>query len=121
MLIDKEEKQIEYFDPVYKKMSNVVPQKLNLFQRKYFKGYKLIVITDLTPHVFQDKIDAYSGLCITWCILYVHFRLINADIDFKKVLKEIHKYITKNTLLKYAKLVSRVVKGYTTGNITMDN
>ena len=121
MLIDKEEKQMEYFDPEYKKMTNVVPQKLKLFQEKYFKEYKLIVVTSVTPHEFQDKIDAHSGMCITWCILYIHFRLINDEIDFKKVLQGMHKYTTKNTLLKYAKLVSRVVKGYTKGNITIDN
>tara|TARA_B100000683_G_C12339052_1_gene493829 strand:- start:234 stop:752 length:519 start_codon:yes stop_codon:yes gene_type:complete len=120
LLIDKKENNMEYFDPEYKKMVKNIPDKLKLFQSKFFHDFKLIIVTEKTNSVFQDKVDAYSGMCVTWCILYVHFRLINSKLSFNVILKEISKYATKDILLKYGKLISRVVKGYTKGNITIE-
>ena len=28
----------------------------------------------------QARLDAYSGLCVTWSILYLHYRVLNPDV-----------------------------------------
>ena len=110
LLIDKQKKILEYFDPEYKKMNKYLRIKLKNFQNKFFKNYELLIVTDLTNKTFQDRVDAYSGMCVTWCILYIQYRITNDHIDIKDILNDIHKFVTKDVLLKYGKYISRIIK-----------
>ena len=58
----------------------------------------------------QARLDAFSGLCVTWAILYMHYRLLNPDIDPKKLISYLDKKATKNFLLRYTKYVEDVLK-----------
>ena len=59
---------------------------------------------------FQMKYDARHGYCVTWSILYIHYRLLNPDIQLNAIIQYIYYYITKNKLLRYAKYIETVLK-----------
>ena len=59
--------------------------------------------TDLDP-------DENTGFCVTWCILFVHYRILNPNILLSRLIKHIDKTMTTTKLLKYAKHVEETIK-----------
>lgn len=61
---------------------------------------------------FQVELDPdeNTGFCVTWCILFVHYRLLNQDILLSRLIKHIDKIMTTTKLLKYAKHVEDTIK-----------
>lgn len=59
--------------------------------------------TDLDP-------DENTGFCVTWCILFVHYRLLNLNILLSRLIKHIDKTMTTTKLLKYAKYIEDTIK-----------
>ena len=59
----------------------------------------------------QERLDAFSGMCVTWSILYLHYRILNPDIPPKRLINYLDKKITRNVLLRYTKYVEDVLKG----------
>ena len=61
---------------------------------------------------FQTELDPdeNSGFCVMWCILFVHYRLLNQNVLLSRLLKHMDKVMTTNKLLKYAKHVEDTVK-----------
>ena len=64
----------------------------------------------LPSYGLQVKVDAYNGLCVTWNILYVHYKLLNPDISSKDLINHINKYVKLDVILKYAKEVKYMLK-----------
>ena len=58
----------------------------------------------------QERLDAFSGLCVTWGILYLHSRVLNPDIPPKRLIDYLDKKINKNVLLRYTKYVEDTLK-----------
>jgi len=84
---------------------------LNKFFSKILPEYQYI-----SPHLFmgsnslQSRIDSGTGLCITWGILFVHYRLINLDKTIKQLINYLDKKITRKFILKYARFVEEIIK-----------
>ena len=86
-------------DKLLKKMfSQVLPKYKYISPQTYLPTYGL-----------QARIDAYTGLCVTWSIMYIHYRLLNPDINRKTLVRYMSK-LKKNFLLKYAKYVEETIK-----------
>ena len=121
VIIDLQEKTIELFEPhgkrtelstldslegayhmsdkLLKKMfSNILPKYKYISPQTYLPTYGL-----------QARIDAYTGLCVTWSIMYVHYRLLNPNMNRKTIVRYMSK-LKKNFLLKYAKYVEETIK-----------
>ena len=45
-----------------------------------------------------------------WCVLFVHYRLLNQDVLLSRLIKHIDKTMTTTKLLKYAKYVEDTIK-----------
>lgn len=71
---------------------------------------------DISPVIGpQKKADAYDGMCISFCMLYLQLRLMNPDT----IQKELIEYLSKKDhtdlrklILKYAKFVELTLKKY---------
>ena len=121
VVIDLHEKTIELFEPhgkrtelstldslegayhmsdrLLKKMfSQVLPEYVYISPQNYLPTYGL-----------QARIDAYTGLCVTWSIMYVHYRILNPSID-RKTLVRYMSTLKKQFLLKYAKYIEETIK-----------
>jgi len=122
VFIDTHKKTIELFEP-----HGYRPDKSNLedISKGYFKVYKFIKkfftqhlpnFTFIRPSEYepmdglQGKVDAYSGLCVTWSILYVHYRLLNPNVSPKTLIKYLDKRITRNFLLRYTRYIEKLLK-----------
>ena len=122
IIIDSKKKTVELFEPhgsrkdsselesiygAYAKVS----KKVERFFKQYLPAYRYIRPSEYEPkRGLQYRLDDFSGLCITWSILYLHYRLLNPDIDPKKLVSYLDKKFTKKTLLRYTRYVEEVLK-----------
>ena len=122
IIIDTNKKIIELFEPhgaltKSSTMGGVVGAHIRIttdmerFINNHFPQYKYMSPKKYLPsYGLQIKIDAYSGMCVTWNILYIHFRLLNPNMSPKNLVTHINKWITLNKLLRYAKYVKVMLK-----------
>ena len=122
ILIDSHKKTIELFEPhgnrgeqselesisrAYYKVSKNVQR----FFSRYLPDFKYIPPSTYEPkEALQARLDAFSGLCVTWSILYLHYRVLNPDVPPKKLVNYIDKKMNKRDLLRYTKYVEDVLK-----------
>ena len=121
VIIDLQEKTIELFEPHGKRTElstldslegayHMSDKLLKKMFSKVLPKYKYISPqTYLPTYGLQARIDAYTGLCVTWSIMYVHYRLLNPNMNRKTLVKYMSK-LKKNFLLKYAKYVEETIK-----------
>lgn len=121
IVIDVRRKQIELFEPHGNRSDDSTLhhiQKSYSKKKKYLKeffesflDYKFISVVDiLKRNSLQSKYDSNSGYCITWSLLYFHYKVLNPSVDDKKLIHHIHKKINLTRLLKYAKHVEETLK-----------
>ena len=121
VVIDLHEKTIELFEPHGKRTELSTLDSLegayhmtdrllkNMFS-KILPGYGYISPQNYLPtYGLQARIDAYTGLCVTWSIMYVHYRILNPKID-RKILVRYMSTLKKQFLLKYAKYIEETIK-----------
>lgn len=122
ILIDNKNKNIEFFEPHGHKeeestlegIKGAYLQKsksIKKFIDKILPDYKFINVSEIFKQEgFQMKYDARHGYCVTWSILYSHYRLLNPDIKLDVIIQYIYYYITTNKLLRYAKFIEKILK-----------
>ena len=116
---------IEYYEPHgYRKNKN---SEIAGIKGIYHKKIKVLtdIFKNLLPnHSFIDVVsmnkktsfqveldpDENTGFCVTWCILFVHYRLLNQNVLLSRLIKHIDKIMTTTKLLKYAKHVEDTIK-----------
>ena len=82
------------------------------FVKINFPDYEFIPPSKYEPgEGLQARLDAYSGLCVTWCILYLHYRVLNPDVPPKQLIIYLEKKIKRKELLRYTRYVEDVLKG----------
>lgn len=125
LLINKKDKTIELYEPhgartsssemdgvvgIYRKKIKVLIK----FWKNILSEYKIINAVDYQEGTaFQMQRDPanHSGFCVTWTILFVHYRLLNMNIKLSLLMKYIAKKITTRKLLQYAKYIEDNIKG----------
>jgi hypothetical protein len=125
LVINKHTKQIELFEPHGARTSSselggvksAYKKKIKIL-RKFFKeicSYKLINVTDsVKESAFQMTEDpqGHSGFCVTWSILYFHYRILNPDVSLSELVRYIHHKITERYILRYARYIEELVKKF---------
>ena len=122
IIIDKKLKIVELFEPhgaltetttmngmvgAYKQ----IDENIEKFIAANFQGYKYRPPHDYLPSFgLQVKVDAYNGLCVTWNILYIHYKLLNPDVPSKTLISHINRYTKLDVILRYAKYVKYMLK-----------
>jgi hypothetical protein len=122
ILIDTKKKTVELFEP-HGARSN--ESELESISRAYFKVSKnvhkfvrmnLPEFTYIPPSKYepedglQVRLDAFSGLCVTWSILYLHYRILNPDLHPKKLIHYLETKFNRKILLRYTRYVEEVLK-----------
>ena len=89
----------------------IINDNLKKFMNINFKTYKYKSPSNYLPsYGLQIKYDAYSGLCVTWNILYIHYKLLNPDINSKILVNHINNYFNLDKILRYAKKIKYILK-----------
>ena len=121
IIIDLKKKTVELFEPHAKTTELSTLDSLegayvisNRLLRKTFSSilpnYKYIAPNDYLPRYgLQSKTDAYTGLCITWSMIYVHYRILNPKKSRKEIINHMNK-IKRRFILKYAGYVEQIIK-----------
>jgi hypothetical protein len=122
ILMDSKKKTIELFEPHGDRSRSSQLESISKgyyratkavkkFFNQYFSSYTFIPPSKYEPSEgLQDKIDAFSGMCVTWSILYIHYRLLNPDVSQKELVKYLNKTINKRILLQYTRYVEDIIK-----------
>lgn len=124
LLIDKDNKTIEIYEPHGSRTSQSVlgdvkgayGKKIRLvkqFWRDILPEYNVVNAVDFRRGThFQLEYDPEhnTGFCVTWSILFVHYRLLNPNIKLETLIKYISLKITTIKLLEYAKYIEDSVK-----------
>lgn len=122
ILIDCKKKRIELFEPHGNRGDNSTLHKVKktylkkkMIVKDFFKrmlpDYTFVNAVDkISKHSLQSKYDANSGYCITWSLLYCHYRFLNPNISYVKITQYMNRKINLNKLLKYAKHVEETLK-----------
>ena len=123
IIIDTKKKTVELFEP-HGARSN--ESELESISRAYFKVSKnvhkfvrmnLPDFTYIPPSKYepedglQVRLDAFSGLCVTWSILYLHYRILNPDLNPKNLMEYLDKTFTLKKILRYTRYVEDILKG----------
>ena len=126
-IVNPKQKQVEFFEPHgYRRNKNsghddfgikgFYQKKLETIKeifKKYLPNYDFINVVEYERKTnFQSLKDSGRGFCITWCILFIHYRCINPHIPLKTITKHIANFITTDKLLKYAHYVEKILKKY---------
>jgi hypothetical protein len=124
ILIDTKRMTIELFEPhgyrvtlsTLGGVSAAYNKKTRIIQR-YFKNifpkYQFIDAVDMikkTAYQAEKDPDEHTGYCVMWTLLFIHYRLLNPDIDINLLMKYIDKKITTRFLLRYSSLVEDTLK-----------
>ena len=124
-LINNKNSTIEYFEPHgYRKNKNseiagnkgIYHKKLKLLRKLFgeiLPTHSFIdVVSTNKKTSFQTELDPdeHSGFCVLWCILFVHYRLLNQDVLLSRLIKHIDKIMNTTKLLKYARYVEDTIK-----------
>jgi len=125
LVVNKLTKHIELFEPHGARTSSSelggvasAYQKKKRALRKFFKDYlpkyRVINVVDAIKHsAFQTTEDpkGHSGFCVTWSILYAHYRFLNPRTPLRTLILYIHKKINERYILRYAKYIEMIAKG----------
>lgn len=121
IIIDMKEKTIELFEPHGKTTELSTLDSLegayfisNRLLKKTFSDilpkYKYIGANEYLPRFgLQSRVDAYTGLCVTYSMLYIHYRILNPLKTRKEIIKHMNK-LKKRFLLRYAAFVETTIK-----------
>lgn len=125
LVVNKLTKQIELFEPHGARTSSselggVVSayqkkkRALRTFFKEYLPKYSVINVVDAVKRsAFQTTEDpkGHSGFCVTWSILYAHYRFLNPRTPLHTLILYIHKKINERYILRYAKYIEMIAKG----------
>ena len=124
LLVDKKDKVVELYEPHgsrpvqsvlggIKGAYNKKIGEVRKFWRRILPGYKVINVVDFkrgTHFQMEYDPDNHSGFCVTWSILFVHYRLLNPHVKLENLVKYIAARVTTTKLLQYAKYVEDNIK-----------
>ena len=123
IIIDTKKKTVELFEPHGARSNG---SELESISRAYFKVSKnvhkfvrmnLPDFTYIPPSKYepedglQVRYDAFGGLCVTFSILYLHYRILNPDLNPKKLMEYLDKTFTRQKILRYTRYVEDILKG----------
>jgi len=122
ILMDTTKKTVELFEPHGSRDSSelegiskayiTVSKNVRRFFKLYFPHYRYVPPSEYEPKEgLQARLDAFSGTCVTWSILYVHYRILNPTVPQRKLVNYLDKKVTRNFLLRYTRYVEEVLKG----------
>jgi len=126
ILINKKDNVFELYEPHGARTSSSVLsgvvgaykkklRLLNSFVSTHFPAYKVVNSVDshrgTSFQMLRDP-EKHSGFCVTWSILFVHYRILNPTIQLKTLIKYIAKNISTAKLLRYAKYIEDSVKDH---------
>jgi hypothetical protein len=118
---DIKEKTVELFEPHGKRhydseldellgAYNISDKLIKKFFKHIIPNYKYI-----SPQIYlpskglQGSVDAFSGICITWTMLYLHYRILNPQKNKKTIINHL-KTLKRNFILRYIKYVELEIK-----------
>tara|TARA_B100002019_G_scaffold58948_1_gene50584 strand:+ start:1505 stop:2371 length:867 start_codon:yes stop_codon:yes gene_type:complete len=124
LLIDKKDKVVELYEPHgsrpvqsvlggIKGAYNKKIGEVRRFWRRILPKYKVVNVVDFkrgTHFQMEYDPDNHSGFCVTWSILFVHYRLLNPHVKLENLVKYIAARVTTTKLLQYAKYVEDNIK-----------
>jgi len=124
LIVNKKTKQIELFEPHGSRTSSSelggiqsAYKKKRRYLDKFFKAvlseYTIVNVVDsVKQSAFQMTKDpkGHSGFCVTWSILYAHYRFLNPDLPLGELIRYIHNKINARLILRYAKHIETLVK-----------
>ena len=119
VIIDLFKNTIELFEPHghYNTETSKIIDKLvfkKILKKIKLDKFKYIPPSYISPKLgIQSKADAYCGMCITVSMMYLHLRILNPDINQKKIVKHLLSYSRpklKEVILKYARHVEETLK-----------
>ena len=122
LIIDTKKKHVELFEPHGKRDTSTTMDSLvgayrisdkliKKYFHKYFPDYKYISPqVNLPSYGLQAKVDAFNGMCVTYCIMYLHYRVLNPHFSQRTIIKKMLRSLDKPFLLRYAKYVEDTIK-----------
>ena len=119
LLYDNKNNTVELFDPEYTYLDDIeYDNTIKTFINKNFKNKYKYLGTKYTSHPIkkygpQISVDAFSGLCTAWSIMYVQLRLLNPDKPPSFVVNKMMEGTQnkrKEKLLKFTKNIKSTIK-----------
>ncbi len=122
LLIDTDLKRVELFEPHgYKSKDSTVEgissayynkvKAVKHFFKKILPDFQFINTVDIINEPsFQANYDAHSGYCVTWSILYAHYRILNPNVPLEKLIEYMEAKVNTRYLLRYAAYIEEVLK-----------
>jgi hypothetical protein len=121
LIFDLYKNTIERFEPYgHLQESNEIKInqaiKTRLIKILQLENFEYLSPFDISPVIGpQQKADAYDGMCVSFCMLYLQLRLMNPDTIQTELIeylsKKKHKDLQK-LILRYAKFVELTLKKY---------
>ena len=116
VLYDTKNKVVELFEPHggrdktnpdahYKDVTHILKKYIEYM----FPKYKFIEPKAYMPRVLQGAIDNYRGSCLSICMMYLHYKLLNPNIPSNILVNRI-KHNDRIFLNQYMKYIENTIK-----------
>ena len=124
MLIDIENKTIERYEPygktiLYDNKKIIVKGIDSKFNKNILSylgldNYKYLSPVKFSPVIgVQKKADVFTGMCVTYCVMYLQLRMMNPDVaqvEIIKYMKKKPKNEIISIILRYARYIENNIK-----------
>ena len=127
LLVNNHNRTLEYFEPHghredknsgFSGVIGLYMKKLKVLKQIFKEILPEYVFINVVDHTrkssFQTRYDPddNTGFCISWCILFVHYRCLNPFVLLHKLINHLSRTITTVKLLKYAGGVEEKIKDH---------
>lgn len=119
LIIDRQKRTLDRFEPAGK-IKDAYDSKVASLLRSHLPGYRYISYAEYLPGAQRAGTDSYSGMCVTFSLIYVLYRLLNPDLSphrLRRHLANIPAARLKHTALRLNRYVADTLRAFPKGEL----
>lgn len=119
LIIDKKTKTLDRYEPAGK-LKDDYDDKISRLLRRKLPGYHYNNYLEYARGAQRPQTDSYSGMCVTFSLVYVIYRLLNPDVDIDTLRRHIASFPAariRKQALQLNRFVADTLRSYPRGDL----
>ena len=119
LIIDKHQRTMDRFEPEGK-TKDTYDSKVASLLRSRLPGYRYVSYAEYLPGAQRLDTDSYDGMCVTFSLIYVLYRLLNPDLSPHRIRRHLAKMSAarlKDTSLRLNRYVADTLRSFPKGEL----
>lgn len=119
LIIDTHTQTMDRFEPAGK-IKDTYDSKVASLLRSRLPGYRYVSYAEYLPGVQRLSTDSYDGMCVTFSLIYVLYRLLNPDLSPHRIRRHLANMPAarlKDTSLRLNRYVADTLRAFPRGDL----